>query len=146
MEWIKKHKILSTIGGLALALLILAIANSGGSPSPSNPATVDQPITEMAVGQEGYLRLPGISDPSQVICLGSTKEEANQITKSLLAKDFLGILEIPGAFCVGNGSRALLIEKSFPLRKVRITAGVNEVDSDKVGQSGWLPLEWVVVQ
>jgi hypothetical protein len=72
-----------------------------------------------------------------------TKADESKITKALIAGDFSGILEIPGAFCVGNGSKVKLIEKDFPLRRVRIIQGVNQVDSDKVGLSGWLPYEWV---
>jgi len=145
LEWIHKHKVLSTIGGLSLLILIIVTVN-GIVSSPSSPATQTQPTDNMKVGQEGFLRLPGVTDSTQIICLGSTQDEAGQIGKSLLAKDVLGIVEIPGAFCVGNGTKALLIDKSFPWRKVRITKGVNKVDSDKVGLSGWLPMEWVVAQ
>jgi len=114
---------------------------STGSTSSSTVATQNN---DMQIGDDGYLRLPGITDTKQVICLGNTKDDANQISKALAAKDFVGILEIPGAFCVGNGSQAKLIDKDFPLRRVRITKGINDVDSDKVGLSGWLPYEWVV--
>ncbi len=103
-----------------------------------------EPSTNLRAGQEGYLRLPGITDKTQVICLGRTKDDADAISKSLLAKDYLGILEIPEAFCVGNGTKILFLERSLLLSRVRILQGVNEVDQDKFGLSGWLPFEWVV--
>ncbi len=120
-------------------------------PASSTPAIVStaqdtQPSNNMEVGQEGFLRLPGNNDASQVICLGETKDDYNKINKALAAKDFLGILEIPGAFCVHNGSKVLLIDKDFPACRVRVVQGVAEVDKDKVGMSGYVPYEWVMAK
>lgn len=128
-------------GGLILLIIIVIIlAVAGGSKKSSNDASTNEP----QIGQEGYLRLPNISDPKQVICLGQTKEDLEQITKALLAKDYVGLLEIPGAFCVGNGSKVSVIDTGLGIRKVRILQGVNDVDKDKVGLSGWVEYEWVV--
>jgi len=122
--------------------VISAVTDGKDKEAQSDPVAVD--INDMQVGDDGFLRIPDVSDPKQVICLGATKDEAGQITSALLIKDYIGILELPGAFCVGNGSKIKLLEKDFPYRRVRIIEGINEVDTDKFGLSGWLPLEWVV--
>lgn len=128
--------ILSGASDLQQAAEQAVVANSGSD------NTTD--TSEMQVGDSGFIRLPDNSDVSQKICLGESKDDANQITKALIAKDYLGLIQIPGAFCVSNGTPILLIEKDFPLRKVRITGTIDEIDSDKFGMAGWLPLEWVV--
>lgn len=135
-------------GCIALFIIMISAATSGGSSSSQTPQPT-APITagdwqSLVVGDDGFLRIPGNNDTSQNICLGKTKQDADAITKALAAKDYAGLLDIPGAFCVGNGSKVKLTEKEFPYRKVRILAGVKEVDSDKVGLSGYVPAEWVV--
>ncbi|KKQ26941.1 MAG: hypothetical protein US42_C0018G0015 [Candidatus Magasanikbacteria bacterium GW2011_GWC2_37_14] len=153
-NWFIRHKIISII----LIIILYAIGsqslsdtnkarqaaklnNDGSTTSTSAEVQNDN---NLQVGQDSYLRLPNISDPGQKICLGTTTDDADKITKAMLANDFLGLLEIPGAFCVSNGTKVKLIEKDFPLRRVRIVEGVNKIDSDKVGLSGWVPLEFVV--
>lgn len=98
------------------------------------------------IGKEGYLRLPGINDSSQIICLAPTKEVYGEVSKTLQARDVTGILELTdkGVFCIGNGSKVLVIDSGFSVTQVRILAGVNDVDGDKVGRSGWTAYEWVV--
>jgi hypothetical protein len=128
-----------------LLIIMIAIGISSDNNQKATPSNTAQPQNDnLQIGDNGYLRLPNTTDPSQVICLGTTKDDADKIGKALLAKDFMGLLEIPGAFCVGNGSQVKLIEKDFPYRKVRIIQGINKVDSDKIGLVGWLPFEWVV--
>ena len=110
----------------------------------TNPVATKSTDDTLKVGQEAYLRLPDNTDATQIICLGSTVDDADKIGKAITANDIEGLMEIRGAFCVGNGTKVKLIEKDFPYRRVRIVQGVNSVDSDKVGKSGWLPMEWVV--
>ncbi len=133
---------------LIVVFLFFIIGTGMADPStPKNEVANTSSTTasdNLIVGQEGYIRLPNNPDTTQIICLGKTKSDADKIGEVLLAKDYMGLLEIPGAFCVHNGTKALLIEKSFPLRRVRITEAYQKVDQDKVGQAGWLPLEWVV--
>ncbi len=132
-------------------LYTIGCSSDKNSNQPVQQPQVNQPqvqnnvsVNDLQIGQEGYLRLPGNDDKEQVICLGKTKDDADAISKALIKKDFMGLLEIPGAFGVGNGSRVLLIERDFPLRRVRILEGVNDVDKDKVGLSGWVTRELVV--
>ncbi len=72
----------------------------------------------------------------------------DEYTKALLAKDYLGILDLTkeGLFCVHNGSEVRVIDTSMTLTKVRVTKGAAEADSDKVGEAGWSASEWVVVK
>ena len=140
-KWLIATLVVSTI---FFIIIITNITSRNSTSSESQINSSSSLSNDLQIGDEGYLRLPGILDPTQVICLGTTKDDANAITKATMANDYMGLLEIPGAFCVGNGSQIKFIERSFPLNKVRIVKGVNEVDSDKIGLSGWLPYEWVV--
>ena len=122
-----------------LIFLVVSFSSDKSDTSQSNNSN-----TEISVGENGYLKLPGVADSKSKICLGETKNDADKISKALVAKDYLGLLQIPGAFCVSNGSEVLLIEKDFPLRKVRVTKGMAPIDSDKIGLAGWVPMEFVV--
>jgi len=144
-SWIKRHPIIA-LGIIAIFIvLVVSIGNTGDKPSNSAQEQ-KQTSPEPKIGDNAYLRLPNITDPEQVICLGSTKEDYDQITKALLAKDYIGILEIPGAFCVSNGTKVQVIDSDVFIRKVRIMEGVRDVDKDKVFLSGWTAGEWVVSQ
>lgn len=136
--------ILITLGIALLIVILLNVVSSKNNQKTSQTIIPVVQNNDMQIGDDGYLRLPGITDSAQVICLGTTKDDANKIGKVLVAKDFMGLLEIPGAFCVGSGSKIRLIDIDFPYRKVKIIQGVNKVDSDKIGLAGWLPFEWVV--
>ena len=116
--------------GIVISMIVGDSKPDSASPVATSNTTVD-------------IRLPNNTDTTQKICLGTSKDDADKISKALLAKDYLGLTEIPGAFCVSNGTPALLIEKSFPLRKVRITGTISKIDGDKFGKSGWLPMEWI---
>ena len=121
--------------------LFTIIFVAGSSTNTDTETTA--PADTIVVGDSGFIRLPGNSDPTQKICIGETKEAADEVSKSLIAKDYIGLLLIPGVFCVSNGTPALLIEKDFPYRKVRVMGALNKVDEDKIGRAGWLPLEFV---
>ena len=104
------------------------------------PTTQMVAIDEMEVGEQGYLAMPG---EAKSICLGTTKKDYDQVVEALVAQDYLGLLEIPGAFCVGQGTKVQLLEKGFVVRRVRIVGTHREVDADKFGLSGWTSSEWV---
>jgi hypothetical protein len=148
-SWGSKHKAgLALLGCIALFIIIISAATNGGGSSTPTQQPISTPTggdwQSLVVGDDSFLRIPGITDSNQNICLGKTTKDAEAVSQALLAKDYVGLLEIPGAFCVGNGSKVKLIEKDFPYRKVRILAGVKEVDKDKVGLFGYVPAEWVV--
>jgi len=123
--------------------IVISMVIADSKPDDTSSVANSTPIDNMVVGDNGYIKLPNDPDTTQKICLGKTIDDAKQISKALSAKDYLGLLEIPGAFCVSNGTHALLIEKSFPWRKARITGTITKIDEDKFGMSGWLPMEWV---
>ena len=142
---IKRHPIIALCIIAIFIVLIVIIASSNNKPSNSVQEQ-QQPSPEPKLGDTAYLRLPNITDPEQVICLGSTKEDFDKIITALHAKDYIGILEIPGAFCVSNGTKVQVIDTGVGIRKVRIMEGVREVDKDKIFLSGWTAKEWVVSQ
>jgi hypothetical protein len=145
-SWGSKHKAgLALLGCITLFIIIISAATSGGpSASTQAPTQVAGDWQSLVVGDDGFVRIPGVVDSSQNICLGRTTKDADSISQALVSQDYAGLLQIPGAFCVGNGSKVKLIEKDFPYRKVRILAGVKPVDGDKVGMAGYVPAEWVV--
>jgi len=137
--WTAEKKILATIFILAV---LIGITKIGSSPNNSTPAvSVDD--TTVKVGDPAVLRLSSTSDPTQIICLGATREDFDKVTKAFLAKDYVGLLEIPGVFCVSNGTKVQVIDSAYGVRKVRIFEGVRKVDEDKVLRSGWTAMEWV---
>lgn len=123
--------------------IVISMVIADSKPNNTSSVANSTPTDNMIVGDSGYIKLPNDPDTTQKICLGETIDDAKQISKALSAKDYLGLLQIPGAFCVSNGTQALLIEKSFPWRKARITGTISKIDEDKFGMSGWLPMEWV---
>lgn len=111
------------------------------TPKPTQTPTSTKPREVSELGKEAFLRLPDNTDPKQLIPLAPTKEISGQVTKTLIAKDWQGLLELmtnEGVFSVPNGTKALLIDKAIGLRKVRVLEG--EMQS----KAGWLPMEWVV--
>jgi hypothetical protein len=130
-----------------IALILLSVGSSTLSLKTFDnfEPSGDTKIVEekIHIGDEGYLKLGTTTDPDQVICLGSTKEEHEQISKALIAKDYIGILEIPGAFCVGNGTKIQVIDTDYMLRRVRIIETHRDVDQDKLLMSGWVTSDFV---
>ena len=79
--------------------------------------------------------------------LATDKPSFDELTKALTANDSMGVLQLAAAgkvFGVSSGSRVLVIDRDTFTRKVRILAGVKDIDTDKVGLAGWVPFEWVV--
>lgn len=128
--------------GILVVIGIIFIAVGGSKQTPADTA----PREVSAIGQEGYLRLPNNSDAAQMICLAPTQEVYQKYTTSLMAHDTQGILDLgnEGLFCVGNGSKVLVIDTAFGLRNVRVVAGMSAADTDKEGKAGWVAKEWVV--
>ena len=81
-----------------------------------------------------------------LIPLGTTVDGQTQVMKSLLANDSNGLLELAQKnlmFGVGQGTKVKIIDRSTGIRRVRIMDSLRKVDDDKVGLSGWVPMEWV---
>ena len=129
---------------LILYFIIFIYVLGASGPNSSAPVSTTTTSNDLTIGEEGFLRLLNNNDPTQVICLGPTKESYEEISRALRANDMIGLLEVSGAFCVSNGSRVKLIDSDFAVRRVRIEAGVRPIDSDKVNMSGWVAKEFVV--
>lgn len=139
--WTADKKIGATI--LAFVILIGFINVGSYSSDPSSAPTTTTATNSAQIGEIAFLRLSNTSNPESIICLGSTKEGFDEVMTSLLANDFVGLLEIPGAFCVSNGTKVQVIDSGYGVRRVRIMEGVRKVDEDKVLRSGWTAMEWV---
>jgi hypothetical protein len=99
----------------------------------------------LSIGDEGILKT-GTVDP---IFLATDETSFDSLSKALLANDTAGVIELAGqnkVFGVSSGSKVKVVDQKTFIRKVRILEGVKSVDSDKVGQAGWVPVEWVVKQ
>lgn len=144
-------KTLKIILGSTLALIILfmilaAVAVPSDFSTPTNSQQSTSPQELRTIGAEGFLRLSNIDDPEQVIFLTPTQELWDEVGKVFLSKDAYGMLELSqkGVFGISNGTKVLVIDRSFTLTKVRILKGVRPIDEDKIGLAGWTPKEWVV--
>lgn len=151
---LSRKKVVLIFGIGTIAAFILAIATNPASEKAKEKQETQAPIATSIPkpkevsepGKEAFLRLPDNTDPKQLIPLAPTKEVSGKVTKTLLAKDWQGLLELAseGVFGLSNGSKVLVIDTALGLRKVRIIAGVREVDKDKVGLAGWVAKEFVV--
>ncbi len=137
-------KILGWFCAIFLLLLIIIASNTPSAPSSSQQSTNSQELR--TIGAEGFLRLPNNDDPEQVIFLTPTPELWDEVGKVFLSKDAYGMLELSqkGVIGISNGTRVLVIDRSFTLTKVRVLKGIRPVDEDKIGLAGWTAKEWVV--
>lgn len=140
VNWVKEHKVATVM--LILISLPILIAMFTAQVT-TTPTVTTAPVV---IGDNIYLRLPNITDPTQRICLGETKADADKAMKVIVSKNYVDLLGIPGAFCVGNGSKAKLLEKGSPYDRVKILQDVDKTDKTNVGLSGWVPLEFVTKQ
>ena len=148
-NWFMKHKIIT----IFLAFILIGAISSGGSKEKTQSekinntdATPTAEAKKLSIGDDGFLRLPNTSDKDQVILLAVEKSGSDELTKANMANDTYGLLDLAkkGAiFGVGNGTKIKVIETATFLRKVRIMEVSREVDNDKVGLAGWVPMEWV---
>jgi hypothetical protein len=142
----KKQKV---IAGVAIVFLIifLIMISGGDKKSTSTSPTPSKTETSLHVGEEGFLKVG--NDPNQVIYLATDEKAFDELTKVILSKDEYGLLELAAqgkVFGVTNGTKVKVVDRAFARRKVRIIQGAKPIDADKVGLSGWVPMEWVVSQ
>lgn len=149
--------VLGVIVGFIILLIVLGTVFSGDKDKKTETVkNIEQPANTTPIptkaarintmGQEGYLRLPDNNDPSQLIVLGETKEAQSQITKSLIANDTQGLIEIPNILAVPVGSKILIIDFASGIKRVRILEVPDQKYSDKVGKTGWAPIEYLFAQ
>jgi hypothetical protein len=132
-------------GGMVLPIVLAGIFSDTSSTTPNIPTQGSFADYESVnVGDDAVLWVQHDPDTRGLVCVSGTQEVYDNVVKSMLAGDYLGITEDPSTFCVGSGTKVKLVEKDFPYRKVRILQGAGEVDNDKVGLSGWTSMEYVV--
>lgn len=125
------------IGGasaVAAIVLIVVIATQGSrSPTPQPNATERQTI---GIGGIGLLS----KGDGDIVPLGVTKLDFDQMTKTLLAKDDVGWRELIGSGRVigtPDGTRARVVDRGMYWRQVRL------LDGPFKDRSGYVPMEWV---
>jgi len=117
---------LRKLGLLLVAILIYSLTLGCGGISETTPA----------VGSEAFIRVPNLD----TVQLAVDKESSEMWIKACVAKDYIGMVELEASgriFTVPSGTKVLVIDSSFAIRKVRVLEG------DAFGKSGWLPYEWV---
>lgn len=127
---------------ICLVGFIIFIANLPTTPPPTSPTP---PTVSLSIGNEGLLKVS--DDPNQVVFLATDPDASDELLKVILAKDEYDLLELGlqgRVFGVTNGTKVKIIDTAFAKRKVRIIQGIKPVDADKVGRSGWVPMEFVV--
>lgn len=102
----------------------------------------------VSVGSNAILRIPHNTDPESVVLLSPDPNTYNDEMNKLYAVKGnpealyyqMGALAAKGWIGVSNGTKIVVIDKKGildPLYEVRIMNGVRDVDSDKIGLSGW---------
>jgi len=148
-SWFLRHKVFSAILFFFFVGLIISLA--GGNENSGNTNTVVIPITfqntntqeKKSVGDNAILDAGENVDP---IFLAVDKDSFDQLSKALLANDTLGVIELADKgkiFGASRGVKVIVTDRETFIREVRILEGVKEVDNDKVGLKGWVPMEWV---
>jgi len=139
--WQRKGFLYSVLILFCVGVLVSAIDDGGTStPTPATQPAVaqtEQPASsqKVSVGEEGYIK---VSSPKTI--LANTKTDLDGLTKIYLANDTEGIAEflVGGqGFAVSNGTKVLLIDTAYGVRRVRVLEG------DQVSKTGWLPMEYV---
>lgn len=134
-QWTLGKKLLV---GLILLIAVPTIINigSGSSSSSSSSASTSQPSDRVSQGQNGYVRISG----SDSVAVLRTKELMDEYVKAAVNKDTYGMAQLllgGGGFFVSNDTKVLVIDSSIGARQIRILEG------KFVGQSGWVPMEFV---
>lgn len=111
--------------------------------SQNNPQTVVEekslPSSSVSVGKEGFLRVPN----SDIVSVLKTKELQEEFMKSAIANDTYGMAKIiseGGGFNVPTGTKALVVDSEFGIRKVRILTG------EYAMKDGWVAKEFIQPQ
>jgi hypothetical protein len=77
------------------------------------------------------------------------RESYDELRDAILAGDAYGLRELTEhlkAFEVASGTKVLVIDSAFRLRKVRILESPHILDQWSIGLAGWIPMEWIVTQ
>lgn len=122
------------IGSVFVVLIFMFVS----SPSSSSTEQVSRSVA-VEVGAEGKVFLP----EGGTIPIFATKELYEQYMKAVNANDQYGKLAVMssgGFYPVKSGTKALVIERTMTMSKVRILEGVS------TGKAGWTPWEFIVAE
>lgn len=122
--------------GSVFVVLIFMFVSSPSSPSDS---TQSSHSVSVKVGVEGKVFLPEGGN----IPIFATQELYEQYMKAVNANDQYGKLAVMssgGFYPVKSGTKALVIERTMTMSKVRILEGVS------TGKAGWTPWEFIVAE
>lgn len=125
-------KIIAGFFGFIVLVLVISSVSGGGSNS-STPSAVSSSVNQ---GQNGYLH---ISD-GQSISVVRTKQGLDDYTKAAVNNDTLGMAQMiydGEGFLAPDDTKVLVIDSGLGTREVRI------LDGKFIGQSGWVPMEFV---
>ncbi len=118
---------------LVIGLLLIIPVKMWVNHLINEPVTV-RPST-LSVGEEGRLDIGGSK-----ILVATTKANFDESIKLSVAKDNMGLANLAlsgGAFLVDSGTKVHVIDMMTGARQVRI------MDGQFIGQSGWVPMEFV---
>lgn len=137
-ELTRKEKVAGLILLSALVLLLaFAIVSTNKATSPA--------VSQVRVGDVGVLR----AGNANTVFLAADRDAFDQMQKDFVSNDTVSFFELASqgrAFGVSSGTKALIIDSAVGSRQVRILESAQGVDQNKIGRTGWIPAEWVVVQ
>lgn len=127
-----KKKLIAGMALLFLFILVISVSDSGDTASTASST----PKVSVSRGSEGYLR-----SSTADIAVMRTPEILNEFVKAAVTKDVYGqndiLLNDSNSFFVPAGTKVLVTDKTMTTVKVRILEG------KRIGETGWVPTEFV---
>lgn len=123
--------LLGAVAAIALIVIVIAQRDRPQTPEPSAPQQQSVGISEIGLLSKG---------DGEIVPLGVTKADFDQMTKTLLAKDDVGWKElVTSGRVIGaeDGTKVRVIDTGVFWRQVRILEGPYQE------RSGYVPTEWV---
>lgn len=132
---VRKAVVIGLSGSVVAIVLIVLVALQARPTKPSGSV----PLTphSVGIGETGVLS----KGDGEIVPLGATKVDFDQMTKTLLAKDDVGWNELVTSgrvIGVDHGTRVRVIDRGLYWRQVRVMEGTYK------DRSGYLPVEWVI--
>ena len=110
-------------------------SSSSSSSSNSSGSSSNSSSGYLSIGDEGVLY-----NGSDQVPVAVTKDVLDQVIHMSTANDTLGYAQLVGAglvIRVDSGTKVLILDSTVTYKQVRILEG------EYVGESGWIPVDWV---
>lgn len=123
------------LGVLVFIVILFVIGSSGNSKPSTTTASTPPPSSSAAIGDTAYLR-----NSHSPIMVPVDKTAFNRTMQLSVAGDTTGLARMVVAgdiLTVDNGTQVKVISKDYTSTEVRIMSG------DHIGESGWVPMEFV---